>query len=80
MNAIQMAAKIYDMRDILKTFDGDRYLELEGPYIGAIRNVMDSDKCNSIQAAMKVAEKLEKEGFNGFTIMRCMAASLEVEK
>ncbi len=58
MTPIQMAAKFFDARDIVRKMTGLRYHEIVGPW----RDHLRDKKPNFVQAAIPMMKKLQDEG------------------
>ena len=67
MNALQMAAKLYECRDAARSLLGAHYKRDMDLWATAIRGVADSDKTSELAAATKMAR--EADGFGAIVIL-----------
>jgi len=67
MNAIQMAAKLYECRDAARSLLGTHYKRDMELWALAITGVAASDKCSELAAANKMAK--EAGGFGAIVVL-----------
>jgi hypothetical protein len=56
MNPVQMAAEMYDAREVLQRLYGDKYVEKIQPWMGAIRKAEESLKLGTLGTTIQLAK------------------------
>ena len=74
MNAIQMAAKLYECRDAARSLLGAYYKRDMDLWAIAIKGVAEAEKCSELAAANKMAQ----EAGGGFGAIVVLAAYVEM--
>jgi len=77
MNQVQMAAKLYECRDIAKRFFKDEYKTKLEPYTHIIKAVMKANNLEEIPALLKISQT-ETYQENPMGQMLFMAAVVEL--
>ena len=78
-NAVQLAAKLYDIRDSMSRFWRDSFLEKVAEHQASIQAAMRSNQCDAMQATMQMAKSLqEKEPDSGMKQALLLASYVEM--
>jgi hypothetical protein len=67
MNAVQIAAKLYECRDAARSLLGAHYKRDMDMWAIAIRALAERDKCSDLNAATKMAR--EADGFGAIVVL-----------
>lgn len=79
LNTIQIAAKLYDARDTMRSFWGEKYPEKVEDYKKYILAAMKKYGCDEMKATMKLVELLqEKEQDSGMHQALILASYVEI--
>jgi hypothetical protein len=70
---IQIAAKIQDCQDAMRSLCGDKYEDRIAPYREAIQRRMTGSKTELV-AAIQLATEFKNEGHDGMAVAMTMAA------
>jgi len=76
-NPIQIAAKLYDCRDTMKSLFGETYSEVTREYKEHLQAFADRNKVSVIDAALSIAKGLEANG-HGRAIPLLLASAVEL--
>lgn len=79
MNRIQLAASLYDTRDTMRRFWGEKFKDKIDMYQEAIQREAKFQESDLLAATLKVAQRVQK-GFPDFPMMMalCIAAGVEL--
>ncbi len=77
MNAMQVAARFYEARDICRRLWGAEYARKIGPWMEQLRSVMIRHELQALDAAKTLLEYYNQHG-NGFAMMFVLAACVEL--
>jgi len=72
---IQLAAKLYEARDAMRSLLGDRYAARMAELGGVLKKVAARDSSNEIQAAQTVIRAIDAQGFDA---VQLLAAAVEL--
>jgi hypothetical protein len=75
VNPVQMTAKLYDCRDAARRMLGAHYKQGMEGWALMIRNYAETNRCDDLAAAMKLAE-----GGDGFMQITILAAYVEMKE
>ena len=79
MNALQLAAKIYDCRNTCKKFYGKEWKSEIDFHMKLIKAAMEKHNIsNEIEAAEKLINDCKDADGKGFFAMKCLAAVIEL--
>lgn len=76
---IQLAAKLYDAREVVRTLWGDNYATKIKQYQDFIRAEMAAKNCEELAATMNIVRDLQRDKpDSGMTQMVILAACVEI--
>ena len=73
MNAVQMAAKLYECRDTAKRLLGDRYQNEMREWGQIVTNCATQEKCDTMAAGIHMAKMVD-----GMNVVMILAATVEL--
>lgn len=72
---VQLAAKLYEARDAMRSLLGERYAARMAEIGGVLKKVAARDTVNEIQAAQVVIKAIDAQGYDA---LQLLAAAVEL--